>query len=49
MLLLQFSVIVCGKNELAQAEKAIQTAVKLKPKEQRYKELQRQIENNKES
>lgn len=41
--------LLYAKNELAQAEKAIQTAVKLKPKEQRYKELQRQIENNKES
>ncbi|MEC1548377.1 rhomboid protease YqgP [Bacillus rugosus] len=36
------------KNELGQAEKAIKSAVKLKPKEQRYTELQQQIENNKE-
>ncbi|MBD5026844.1 tetratricopeptide repeat protein, partial [Xanthomonas citri pv. citri] len=43
------ALLYAEKNELAQAEKAIQTAVKLKPKEQRYKELQRQIENNKES
>ncbi|RPK05309.1 hypothetical protein BSBH6_02011 [Bacillus subtilis] len=37
------------KNELGQAEKAIKSALKLKPKEQRYKELQQQIESNKES
>ncbi|MGF7532593.1 rhomboid protease YqgP [Bacillus mexicanus] len=33
------------KNELGQAEKAIKSAVNLKPKEQRYKKLQQQIEN----
>lgn len=43
------ALLYAEKNELAQAEKAIRLAVKLKPKEQRYKELQRQIENNKES
>ncbi|MEC2058663.1 rhomboid protease YqgP [Bacillus stercoris] len=43
------AVLYVEKNELGQAEKAIRTAVKLKPKEKRYKELQQQIENNKES
>ncbi|NTU25096.1 rhomboid family intramembrane serine protease [Bacillus tequilensis] len=37
------------KNELGQAEKAIKSALSLKPNEQHYKELQRQIEHNKES
>ncbi|MEK5081414.1 rhomboid protease YqgP [Bacillus sp. FSL H8-0515] len=43
------ALLYAEKNELAQAEKAIKSAVKLEPKEQRYKELQQQIENNKES
>ncbi|WGV93988.1 rhomboid protease YqgP [Bacillus stercoris] len=43
------AVLYLENNELGQAEKAIRTAVKLKPKEKRYKELQQQIENNKES
>ncbi|QIW80654.1 rhomboid protease YqgP [Bacillus tequilensis] len=37
------------KNELGQAEKAIKSALNLKPKEQHYKELQQQIEHSKES
>ncbi|WP_273796681.1 tetratricopeptide repeat protein, partial [Bacillus sp. AGSP2] len=43
------ALLYAEKNELAQAEKAIRLALKLEPKEQRYKELQQQIENNKES
>ncbi|MCY7899170.1 rhomboid protease YqgP [Bacillus inaquosorum] len=43
------ALLYAEKNELGQAEEAIKSAVKLKPKEQRYKELQQQIENNKES
>ncbi|MCY9078110.1 rhomboid protease YqgP [Bacillus inaquosorum] len=43
------ALLYAGKNELGQAEEAIKSAVKLKPKEQRYKELQQQIGNNKES
>lgn len=43
------ALLYAEKNELGQAEEAIKSAVKLKPKEQRYKELQQQIGNNKES
>ncbi|MGM0947747.1 MAG: rhomboid protease YqgP [Bacillota bacterium] len=43
------ALLYAEKNELGQAGKAIESAVNLEPKEQRYKELQRQIENNKES
>lgn len=42
------ALLYAEKNELGQAETAIKSAVKLKPKEQRYKELQQRIENNKE-
>ncbi|MDG3074254.1 rhomboid protease YqgP [Bacillus halotolerans] len=42
------ALLYAEKNELGQADKAIRTAVKLKPKEERYIELQQQIENNKE-
>ncbi|PHI50074.1 rhomboid family intramembrane serine protease [Bacillus halotolerans] len=42
------ALLYAKKNELGQADKAIRTAVKLKPKEERYIELQQQIENNKE-
>ncbi|MEC1664314.1 rhomboid protease YqgP [Bacillus halotolerans] len=42
------ALLYAEKNELGQADKAIRTAAKLKPKEKRYIELQQQIENNKE-
>ncbi|MCY7921987.1 rhomboid protease YqgP [Bacillus spizizenii] len=42
------ALLYAEKNELGQAETAIKSAVKLKPKGQRYKELQQRIENNKE-
>ncbi|MCO4850143.1 rhomboid protease YqgP [Bacillus vallismortis] len=41
------ALLYAEKNELGQAEKAIESAIKLKPKEQRYKEMQQIIENNK--
>ncbi|MFQ6320970.1 rhomboid protease YqgP [Bacillus halotolerans] len=42
------ALLYAEKNELGQADKAIRTAAKLNPKEERYIELQQQIENNKE-
>ncbi|MDY7430714.1 rhomboid protease YqgP [Bacillus sp. V26] len=42
------ALLYAEKNKLGQADEAIRTAVKLKPKEKRYIELQQQIENYKE-